>query len=233
MGIYLAGGHSTSDTAKSLWTRFLNEARTQAGDDTVVAVIAVGADGAESAQRIIDQADPCGDAHYIVINAEHGQCSMQDISTATALVVADGDTRAYRAALEPISGELRRRVSGDAPYFGIGAGARVAAEKAIVGGWKIGSVPVAPESAAEGLDEVTIEQGLGLLDLSIEIAPVAHGTLSRLVAATEAGLVGGGIGIDYDTAFVIADGRLEVVGSGSIWQVLPDEHGVKLSTRGA
>lgn len=233
MGIYLAGGNSSADTASILWTRFLSEARTQAGDDTIVAVIAVGLDGAASAQKLIDQADPCGDAHFIVINPATGHCSMQDLSSVTAIVVADGDTAAYREALAPIAGELRRRISGDAPYLGIGAGARIAAEKAILGGWKIGSVPVAPESASAGVDEVAIEQGLGLLDLSIEIAPVAHGTLSRLVAATEAGLISGGIGIDYDTAFAIADGRLDVVGSGSIWQVLPDEHGVKISTRGA
>ncbi|UCR90250.1 type 1 glutamine amidotransferase family protein [Mycetocola spongiae] len=232
MGIYLSGGQNSAATSAELWGRFISEARTHDGEDTTVAVLAAGPEAVAAAEAIIAEAEKHGQARFIAVTCQ-GSFGLPDIASATALVVADGPVAALRAALAPLEGEIRRRVSGDAPYFGIGAGARVAAEKMIVGGHLIGGVPVCPAAAAAGLDEVTVEQGLGLLDLSIEIAPAAEGVLGRLVAATEGTLIEGGVGIDHDTALVIADGKLEVVGSGSLWQAIASEYGVSVSTRGA
>ena len=79
------------------------------------------------------------------------------------------------------------------PYLGFSAGAAIAAERALVGGWRIGGVAVSPEEASEGLDELTVAPGIGLVDVAIDVHVAQWGTLSRLVAAVEAGLVEGGL----------------------------------------
>ncbi|MFZ4843656.1 peptidase S51 [Mycetocola saprophilus] len=241
MGIYLTGGlrvpaAGTAAAAGSLcaelWGRFIADVRSQAGEDTRIVVLAVGDTAATQARELVEAAHREGDARFSVVTTSD-TFDLQAIAVASAIVVVDGEPEAVRAALAPIDGEIRRRVAADTPYLGIGAGAIVAAEKALIGGWRIGGVPVSPEEYGFGLDEVTVAQGLGLLDLSVVTAPAATGSLGRLVAATEGALVPGGIGIDTETALIIADGRLEVVGKGSLWQVIGSEHGVTVSTRGA
>jgi cyanophycinase len=97
----------------------------------------------------------------------------------------------------------------------------IAADRAVLGGWLIGDVPVCPEDAAEDLDEVTLADGLGLVDLAIDVHAAQWGTLTRLIAATEAGLVRGGVAIDENTALVVGEGALAVLGTGSVWRVEP------------
>ena len=55
----------------------------------------------------------------------------------------------------------------------------------------------------------------------------------RHLAATEAGLVEGGIAIDENTAFIVGEGALRAVGTGNVWQVLPVEAGVRVSSLAA
>jgi cyanophycinase len=97
----------------------------------------------------------------------------------------------------------------------------------------IGDVPVSAEAASEDLEDVTVAEGLGLVDLAIDVHAAQWGTLSRLVAATEAGLVDGGIAIDEYTVLIVGDDLLRVVGAGSIWQVDRTDDGVLVSTLGA
>ena len=76
-------------------------------------------------------------------------------------------------------------------------------------------------------------EGLGLVDLAIDVHTAQWGTLSRLVAATEAGLVDGGVAIDEFTVLIVGEGDLRVEGSGSVWKVTPDDNGVLVGTLGA
>jgi cyanophycinase len=92
---------------------------------------------------------------------------------------------------------------------------------------------VTPETTSEGLDEVTLAPGIGLVDVAIDAHAAQWGTVSRLVAAVEAGLIEGGLAIDERTALVVSDGGLGIAGDGSIWRVLPGETGVVVSTMGA
>jgi cyanophycinase len=147
--------------------------------------------------------------------------------------VGGGLTPVYRDLLEPHFGELRRQVATGVPYAGFSAGAAIAAECALVGGWRIGGVAVAPEEAAEDLDELTVAPGVGLVDVAIDVHAAQWGTLSRLVAAVEAGLVEGGLAIDEHTVLIVGEGGLRVAGRGSVWRVLPTEQGVLVSTIGA
>jgi cyanophycinase len=143
------------------------------------------------------------------------------LSDIDALLVAGGMTPAYFEAVMPIVDQVRLLVSDGLPYLGFSAGAMIAADTAILGGYKIGGVEVCPSDAAEDLDEVTLVQGLGLVDLAIDVHAAQWGTLTRLIAATEAGIISGGVAIDENTALVVGEGALVVVGSGSVWRVEP------------
>ncbi|MDQ0743685.1 cyanophycinase-like exopeptidase [Clavibacter sp. B3I6] len=109
----------------------------------------------------------------------------------------------------------------------------MAAETALVGGWRIGDVEVVQESASEDLDEVTVEQGIGLIDVAVDVHAAQWGTLTRLIAATEAGLVEGGVAIDEGTVLIVGEGQLVVQGRGSVWSVIGSETGVTVSSAGA
>jgi cyanophycinase len=153
------------------------------------------------------------------------------------LVVAGGRTPDYADALLPLVDQVRLLVADGLPYLGFSAGAMLASDRALLGGWRIGGVEVCPEDASEGLDEVELVAGLGLVDLVVDVHAVQAGTLARLVAATEAGFVQAGLAIDEDTVLTVGEGALEVRGSGSVWRVVgsddPDDSSVSVGTLGA
>ncbi|GGA59157.1 hypothetical protein GCM10011490_06420 [Pseudoclavibacter endophyticus] len=147
------------------------------------------------------------------------------------LVVGDGVAFDYLCALGGRAVDVRRLVTEGVAYYGHGAGAAIAATKAIVGGTEIGGVPVCPLDADDtGPREIEIEAGLGLVDLTIEVRASGQGTLGRAIAAVESGLVDAAIAIDEDTAVVIKPGDLGMIGTGSLWQIMPGERGVNVGT---
>ena len=148
------------------------------------------------------------------------------------IAVGGGIVEEARAGLEPVFGELRRLVAAGVPYLGVSAGAMVAAEGSLGGGSRIGGVVVSPEEPGEQGDELEIQAGIGLVDVAVEAHVAQRGTLSRLVAAVEAGLISGALGIDERTALIVGEGALRVEGAGSVWRVLPTEGGVLVSTIG-
>ena len=56
------------------------------------------------------------------------------------------------------------------------------------------------------------------------------GTLGRLVAATEAGLVDGGVAVDEATVLIVHDDGLRIAGAGNVWRVLDDAAGIIVGT---
>ncbi|GAB3615960.1 hypothetical protein GCM10027416_05170 [Okibacterium endophyticum] len=237
MSIYLVGGPTDAAVDAELWPEFVRDAAAFARtNDRVMPRIAVvqvhEGDGDEQIDMIAAKlGEECAVVRLPVPAGREVQS--HDLSGVDGLVVGGGLTPAYRQAMHTVEGEVRRLVSGGMPYLGVSAGAQIAAERAIVGGWRIGGVPVAPERAGEDLDEVTIEQGLGLVDISIDVHAAQWGTLGRLVAAVEATMVSGGVAIDENTALIVEGGGLRIVGAGSIWQVMAGESGVSVSTAGA
>lgn len=237
MSIHLVGG-GRDENSVDVYRTFLAEAAARAAAlDRVVprigVLIVTPDDGAEAASfvELLRRAASCDPVVTIV--AEGDRFDSTVLGDIDGLAIGGGHTPSYLEAVSGITDEIRLLVSDGLPYLGFSAGAAIAADRAIVGGWLVGDVPVCPEDAGEDLDEVTIAGGLGLVDLAIDVHCAQWGTLGRLIAATEAGLVDGGVGIDEHTVLIVGEGRLEVVGAGSVWRVSPHEEGVLVGALGA
>ncbi|WP_235472179.1 Type 1 glutamine amidotransferase-like domain-containing protein [Frigoribacterium sp. Leaf44] len=228
MSIHLVGGGWSPDDTE-LYGLFVAEAavRGAAVGRAVprIAVLIVVADDSPSAEfrdgypAMLAAGGRCEALTTIV--AAGDEFDTRVLSDVDGLLVAGGLTPAYLDAVAPLIDQVRLLVADGLPYLGFSAGAMIAADRAVLGGWLIGDVPVCPEDAAEDLDEVTLADGLGLVDLAIDVHAAQWGTLTRLIAATEAGLVRGGVAIDENTALVVGEGALAVLGTGSVWRVEP------------
>jgi cyanophycinase len=164
---------------------------------------------------------------------EGGSLSSGDLTDIDGLLVGGGLTPAYYAAVIPLADEIRLLVQDGLPYLGFSAGAAIAADTAILGGWKIGDLAIASDAVGEDLEELTVAEGLALVDVAIDVHAAQWGTLTRLIAATEAGMVEGGIAIDEFTLLVVGDDGFRVEGAGNVWQVEPTDDGSVVRLLGA
>ena len=243
MSVHLVGGGWTPEHDESVFGPFLAEATEhalQAGRNVgprIAIIVVRDGDGDEHAVKLAAAlgASGAGGVFEPVVTS----LALTDLATADAIdnvdgiLIGGGLTPAYLTAIRPIAELIRQLVSADLPYLGFSAGAAIAAERALVGGWRIGGVEVSPHDGSEDLDEVTIEQGIGLIDVSIEVHAAQWGNLSRLIAVTEAGVIDGGLAIDESTALIVGNNALRVTGAGSVWRVTQADSGVLVSTFGA
>lgn len=153
-----------------------------------------------------------------------------ELLNADGVLITDGHVTGLLAALEHRAGDVRRLVHDGVPFFGIGAGAAIAADRALAGGHEIGGVAVAPVLTTEPDAEVTFEPGLGLVDLAIVPHAASHGRIGLAVAAIEAGLIDRALAIDTDTAIEVGEQGLDLIGAGSVWQLTGTDSGVVVST---
>lgn len=135
-----------------------------------------------------------------------------DLAGAAGVFVAGGDTPGYQEALASWSPPAGLH------YCGFSAGAAVAARRAIVGGWRRDGRAVLDEDFGEGLGEVEVRDGLGVVEFAVDVHAAQWGTLTRLIAAVDAGLVAEGYAIDEGTVLVVGD-ELRVDGLGHAWRV--------------
>ena len=239
MSIHLVGGGPV--VASDAVAPFLAEAtaRAAAVGRTVprIGLLSVSRQDGTSPSSTADLAEALGGARQaavLVTEVAPGTVFATSVlSDVDALVIGGGVTPHYLDAIAPLVDQIRLLVSDGLPYLGYSAGAMVAADRALVGGWRIGGVEVCPEEASEGLDEVELREGLGLVDLTIDVHAVQAGTLARLIAAAEAEFVTAGLAIDEDTALVVGEGALEVRGTGSVWRVVAGDESVSVATMGA
>ena len=239
MSVHLVGGGWAPEHYPAVYGPFVGEASARAAaagrTEPRIAIISVRAgDGDEHSASLAAALGAAGPIEAVLTTLEpDGRAALAAVGGVDGIVIGGGLTPAYLAAVAPIAGEIRRQVSAGIPYLGFSAGAMIAAERALIGGWRIGGVEVASQDGSEDLDEVTVENGIGLLDVTVEVHAAQWGTLSRLIAAVEAGLVDGGLAIDENTALVVGEGALGVVGAGSVWRVSQASDGVLVSTFGA
>ncbi|NYI45365.1 cyanophycinase [Nocardioides aromaticivorans] len=144
-----------------------------------------------------------------------------DLDGVAGVFVAGGLTPLYAELVVP-----QRELLAGLPYAGFSAGAAIAAERAIVGGWRLGGRPVCGEDAGEDLDEVTVVPGLGRVPFAVDVHAAQWGTLPRAVAAVAAGLVPEARAVDEHTAVVVSDGAVAVHGAGQALAVTPSGDGV-------
>ena len=222
-----------------MYRGFLEEAtaRAVAGGRSVprIAVIVVhDGDGLDTFTRFESALRSAGPVDAVsVLVAEGAEVAREALADLDAILVAGGLTPAYLESLRPRFGEIRRQVADGTPYLGFSAGAAIAAERALIGGWKIGDVEVCAEEAGEELEEITVAEGIGLLDVTVDVHAAQWGTLTRLIAATEAGIVDGGLAVDESTVLIAGAGPLRVAGRGSVWTVIAADSGVLVSSAAA
>jgi cyanophycinase len=136
-----------------------------------------------------------------------------DLAGAAGIFVAGGDTPGYQDALAGWT------VPGGLHYCGFSAGSAVAARRAIVGGWLRDGRPILDADFAEELGELEVRDGLGVVDFAVDVHAAQWGTLTRLIAAVDAGLVGEGYAIDEGTVLICDAGEPRVAGLGHAWRV--------------
>ena len=239
VSIHLIGGGRADDYNGEVFAVFIAEAATRAALSgrgvPRIGVLLVGDDDeqvyVEAYRDQLLRTAPC--EPVITSLPEGARASSSLLNDIDGLLIGGGHTPSYLEAVAAITVEIRLLVADGLPYAGFSAGSMIASDQAIIGGWQIGGVPVCPEDAGEDLDEVTVVEGLGLVDLAIDVHAAQWGTLSRLIAAAEAGLVDGGVAIDEFTVLIVGDGELRVEGAGSVWKVTTDTNGVVVGTLGA
>jgi cyanophycinase len=147
-----------------------------------------------------------------------------DVEDATGIFVPGGHTPTYYDAIVPsASGWIRGLVESGIPYAGNSAGAMIAPEQAIVGGWKLTlaghQVEICSEDVSEEVDEFDVRTGLGLVPFSIDPHAAQFGTPTRLLHAIDAGQVHAGWAIDEDTVLIVRGSEISVAGYGVAWHV--------------
>jgi cyanophycinase len=244
VSIHLVGGGWRTDGDAEIVGVFLEEAAVRAAGSGrmvprigVLLVVPEDEDEDDAEEGAVDPA-VFADAFAAVAPAqpvvstvvEGATFSSTVLSDIDGLVVGGGLAPAYLAAVQPLIDEIRLLVADGLPYLGYSAGAMIAADRAIVGGWRVDGVPVCPAETAEDLDEVAVAEGIGLVDLAVDVHAAQWGTLGRLVAATEGGLVEGGVAIDEGTVLIVNDEGLRIAGAGNVWRVLDDAAGILVGT---
>ncbi|MEA2295611.1 MAG: cyanophycinase [Solirubrobacteraceae bacterium] len=141
-----------------------------------------------------------------------------DLAGAGGVYVAGGWTPGYQEAVCSHEFATALRDSG-LPYAGFSAGAAIAPGLALVGGWRFEAVAVCDEDAGEGLDELDVRPGLGLVPFAVDVHATQWGTLTRLAHAVAGGLVPGGVAVDEHTCVEVRGGELTLHGSGSAYRV--------------
>jgi cyanophycinase len=141
-----------------------------------------------------------------------------------AVYVTGGLTPGYQEALCPDPSWLPE----DAIYGGFSAGAAIASEVALVGGYLMDGVQVCNEDNGEDLVEVDIRAGLALVEPIVDVHCAQWGNLSRLAEVVRAGDGRAGWGLDEHTTLEFRDGvAVGVHGEGCAWFVeRAGDHGV-------
>lgn len=238
VSILLAGGGET-EALRPFAETFVTHVNARATESPAkVAVVAAASQPEVQFREITALFEGLGVSLVPVIAAVDDSGSVTDgfdggeLLTADGIVIADSQPLAILSALDTRIADVRRLAHEQVPFFGIGGGAVVASEVAILGGTEIGGVRVAPDSAGESAvsGEVRAEQGLGLVDLTVLSNTAQRGLVGLAVACCEAGLVDRILALDEATALEISEGGIELLGTGSLWHVVGDAGGVTVTS---
>ena len=241
MSIHLVGGGHDEAFAECVYGGFVAEARAHAEARTatlpriaVIAVVEDGPAGDEVIARFSRLLALCGPHEVVPYLLDEGETLAGGLGgPLDALLVAGGLTPAYAHALAPVAEQIRALVVAGVPYLGFSAGAAIAARRAIVGGWRIGKLPICSEDNAEDLDQLTVVDGLGLTEVSLDVHAAQWGNLARMIMAVRNQVVDLGVAIDEDTVLILNSRGNDVRGAGQVWTVLARDSSVLVMPRAA
>ena len=155
-------------------------------------------------------------------------------SQPTGVFVGGGLTPAYQTALCSDKTWLDYLHQKQIPYAGFSAGAAIAVERAIVGGWKVRraeqEIGILDADFGEGIEYLEVRPGLGLLPFAVDVHASQWGTITRLMQAVDLGMVADGWAIDENTLVHAYGDQLIVGGLGHAYHVQRREAG-ELSIR--
>lgn len=157
----------------------------------------------------------------------------EDLSEYDGIIVAGGHTPSYLTGMMPKRAALARLVREDVPWIGYSAGAHVTSRHCWVGGWKVKGHQVGNELAAEGLEELTVVDGLALVTPLVATHNNTWQTESLVLAALEHNHSRTGVAIDEDTCLIIdpVTGRTALYGKGRIRWFSREASGVVVKTQ--
>jgi cyanophycinase len=239
MSIVLAGAGPDPLVFPHVFDRFTDEVRKRTGQGgTARIAIAVHSAGGNLQDVVDAYTEPlrarikCGIA---VVPLRAGMpADPAAFSGVDGVVVGGGLTPGYWEGLRPVAAAIAELVTAGVPYLGFSAGAMVAPQRALIGGYRINGVEVCGEECSEGLDSVEIREGLGLVPFSVDVHAAQAGTLSRAAGAVAAGLTKRALAIDENTAVVLERAQDEdytVMGTGNCWDVRGTDGGAMVSVR--
>lgn len=225
--VHLVGGGRDVTAVVALFARFVGDAAARRSEAALAprirALLVLEEDDDESVARFRGALNLAGAdvvVHAIVEGEVFDAAAVDDVD---GIFVGGGLTPAYHSAFVEIAPLVRERVASGTPYLGFSAGAAIAAERAVIGGYMLDGIAVCDGDAGEELDEITVVDGLGLVTFSVDVHAAQWGTVPRLIAAAGAGLVDSGFAIDEHTAlrWRAADdaGSASVAGRGAAWHV--------------
>ncbi len=235
MSIHLVGGGLATVQPTQVYGSFMAEAVRRARDDgrfkPKIGVIQLHEDDAEEGAELYGRfgqmltgLSPCEPVPFLV--NEGDAMSAGQLTGLDGLLVSGGLTPAYLKALFPLKDEIQSLVRTGVPYLGFSAGAAVASERAIIGGWKIGDLTITHEDNGEELDELTLAEGLGLVDFGVDVHAVQWGNLSRAMMAVASGGVERAVALDESTVCIVDGTTRRVHGVGQAWWVERVQDGV-------
>lgn len=234
MSVFLVGGVVEPTHGGGLLAPYLAEAAARAAGRPRLAVLLVDREGSLARALPAYEAAFGGTADVVPVALRPGEPldagAVAVVRAADGVVVGGGPTPAYHQALgDGLGAVVREAVAGGAPYAGFSAGAMVAGERALLGGYLSGGREVCEEGCSEGLDGLAVAPGLDLVPFTCDVHVTAAGTLGRALELVAAGQVPAAVGLDEDTCLRVplggraADG--EVSGAGSVWLVEPGDGG--------
>ncbi|QDW30654.1 hypothetical protein FFF93_013380 [Arthrobacter sp. KBS0702] len=227
MSIILVGGGPDTVTTPVVFDRFVKDVRRRAGGSrpTRIAVVLFDREGSSeyflpAYLEPLQSRIPCDVAPTLLRTGEPADpAAFDDVD---GIVVGGGPTPEYLAGLLGSAAAIRAAAAAGVPYLGFSAGAMIAPQRALVGGYRIRGTEVCSVECSEGLDELDVRDGLGLVPFAVDVHAAQAGTLSRAVGAVAEGLVDRAVAVDENTALVLRHADLEdleVIGSGNCWTI--------------
>lgn len=229
ISVFLIGGGWRAETFPQTYAPFLQTATEN--NKRRIAITLAGENGANSHEQFLRFSSAFesvglnpSEAFEVIVSAENPLTTekLAEVKP-TGIFVCGGLTPAYYDVLCRDQSWLEYLFENKIPYCGFSAGAAIAGQAAIIGGWRRETnnriVEIANENAGEDLDLLDVRSGLNLVPFAVEVHATQWGTLSRLIHAVDANLAGNGWAIDENTMLEIIEGESKIRGAGNAYRV--------------